>query len=310
LCFETDRIGHGGKDLPFPPGGGSLRTIEGENITVKVCSHACGRGGRNTCKNFCLETGNKKPVGIKIAAVNASNGLVFIVDTVLQPKVPNIVEIAQATPDLSTLVTALQAGDLVGTLSGQGPPGSGGFTVFAPTNEAFAALPAGVLSGLLKNNTALDNVLTYHVVPRAVFLADLQDGEKLQTVEGKLLTVRLGERGDIFINRVKITTPSDVAAANGVVHIVDGVLLPDLAPPAPPPPGPGPQGCKKSGCFFSYTNQARQNGDRCGEVDAALRMPADIWNDPKAVAAYVQATVELFRSVQNGVFCFSSQFHQ
>ena len=265
-----DPIDRPGQDLPLPPGGGELRTVEGENITVKVCSHSCGRGGRNKCRNVCLDTGNKKPVGIKIAAVNASNGVIYIVDTVLQPKVPNIVEIAQATADLSTLVTALQAGDLVGTLSGQGPPGSGGFTVFAPTNEAFAALPAGALSGLLKNKTALDDVLTYHVVPRAVFVADLQDGEKLQTMEGKLLTVRLGERGDVFINRVKVTTP-DVAAANGVVHIVDGVLLPDLAPPAPPPPGPGPLGCKKTGCFFSYTNRERQNGDRCGEVDAALR---------------------------------------
>ena len=213
-----------------------------------------------------------------------------------------IVDLAVATPDLSTLVTALKAGGLVGTLSGQGP-----FTVFAPTNEAFTALPNGVLANLLKpeNKAQLADVLTYHVVSGAVFAKDLKDGERIKTVEGKSLVVRLSG-SDVFINSAKVTTP-DVNASNGVVHIIDSVLLP--AGPAPPPappgpaPGPGPTGCTKAGCFFSFTNKAARlpppfppakNGGRCGEVDAALRMPNDIWNDPKTVAAYVKATQELY----------------
>merc|ERR1719199_1631436 len=93
----------------------------------------------------------------------------------------NIVQLAEATPDLSTLVTAVSAGGLVKTLESPGP-----FTVFAPTNEAFAALPAGVVSNLLKpeNKEKLDDVLTYHVVSGAVHAKDLSDGEVINTVEG------------------------------------------------------------------------------------------------------------------------------
>ena len=138
-----------------------------------------------------------------------------------------IVDLAVATPDLSTLVTALKAGGLVDTLSGPGP-----FTVFAPTNEAFTALPAGVLANLLKNKAQLDNVLTYHVVAGAVRAEALKDGEKIKTLQGEELTVRIAG-GDVFINSAKVTT-ADVTASNGVVHIIDGVLLPS-GPPAPTP---------------------------------------------------------------------------
>ena len=144
-----------------------------------------------------------------------------------------IVDLAIATPDLSTLVTALKAGSLVATLSGKGP-----FTVFAPTNEAFAALPAGVLASLLKreNKKKLDDVLTYHVVAGAVHAKDLKDGEKVKTVEGEELTVRISG-GNVYINKAKVTT-ANVDASNGVVHIIDGVLLPGSGPAPPSPPTP------------------------------------------------------------------------
>ena len=221
------------------------------------------------------------------------------------PSGNTIVDIAVATPDLSVLVTALKAGDLVGTLSGNGP-----FTVFAPTNEAFAALPAGALANLLKpeNKAQLVNVLTYHVVAGAVRAEDLKDGEKVKTVEGEELTVRIDGK-DVFINSAKVVR-ADVNASNGVVHIIDSVLLPSdpAPPPGPPgpgppppgpPPGPAPKGCTKAGCYFSYTWVkplfGRANyGGRCGEVDAAPRMPDDIWTDPKAVTAYVQATIDMW----------------
>merc|ERR1711865_189408 len=110
------------------------------------------------------------------------------------------------------------AADLVGTLSGPGP-----FTVFAPTNEAFAALPAGVLGNLLKpeNKDQLVDLLTYHVASGDVHAKDLQDMEMIPTVEGKNVTARVSG-GNVFINSAKVVT-ADVDASNGVVHIIDGV---------------------------------------------------------------------------------------
>jgi uncharacterized surface protein with fasciclin (FAS1) repeats len=137
----------------------------------------------------------------------------------MKPTAKNIVDIAAATPELSTLVTALKAADLVGTLSGKGP-----FTVFAPTNEAFAALPKGVLANLLKpeNKAQLVDLLTYHVAAGAVHAKDLMDMQMLTTVEGKNVTVRTAG-STILINSAKVIT-ADVGASNGVVHIIDAVL--------------------------------------------------------------------------------------
>lgn len=134
---------------------------------------------------------------------------------------PTIAQLATATPDLSTLVAALQAGSLVDTLNTPGP-----FTVFAPTNEAFDALPAGTVANLLKpqNKPQLVDILTYHVVQGNVQAKDLKDGQMVTTVEGKKLTVRIAG-GAVFINSAKVTT-ADVEASNGVVHIIDAVLLP------------------------------------------------------------------------------------
>jgi uncharacterized surface protein with fasciclin (FAS1) repeats len=133
----------------------------------------------------------------------------------------NIVEIAVGDPDLSTLVAALKAGTLVDTLSGRGP-----FTVFAPTNEAFAALPSGVLQKLLlpANKLQLVDILTYHVIAGDFRAKDLKDGDKFTTLEGKTLEVRV-VGSEILINSARVTT-ANIGASNGVVHIIDGVLLP------------------------------------------------------------------------------------
>jgi uncharacterized surface protein with fasciclin (FAS1) repeats len=130
-----------------------------------------------------------------------------------------IVAVASATPDLSTLVTAVQAAGLVSTLQGTGP-----FTVFAPTNDAFAALPAGVVDKLLLscNKDALTKVLTYHVVSGEVMSADIQPGS-VETVEGQ--KVKLGTSGGVTVNDANVVT-ADVPASNGVVHVIDKVLLP------------------------------------------------------------------------------------
>ena len=134
----------------------------------------------------------------------------------------NIVQLASATADLSTLVAAVKAGGLVDTLSSKGP-----FTVFAPSNEAFAKLPKATLDSLLKpeNKAKLVDILTYHVVAgAAVFAKDLKNDEQIKTVEGKTVTAHVSGTS-VKINDATVTT-ANVAASNGVVHIIDTVLLP------------------------------------------------------------------------------------
>lgn len=133
----------------------------------------------------------------------------------------DIVELAVGTESLSTLVDAVQAGGLVETLQGDGP-----FTVFAPTNEAFAKLPEGVVENLLKpeNKDALVAVLTYHVVPGKVKSTDLSDGMTAKTVEGSKITVDINY-GKVMIDNANVTA-ANIMASNGVVHVIDTVILP------------------------------------------------------------------------------------
>jgi uncharacterized surface protein with fasciclin (FAS1) repeats len=137
-----------------------------------------------------------------------------------------VVDVAASDGNFSTLVTAVDAAGLAGTLSGDGP-----FTVFAPVNDAFAALPAGTVDKLLapENKAQLTSVLTYHVVPSKVLSSDLSDGMTVKTVQGQSLTV--GVQGDAITltdasgNTASVVKP-DVEAGNGVVHVIDHVLLP------------------------------------------------------------------------------------
>ena len=130
-----------------------------------------------------------------------------------------VVDVAVATEGFATLVAAFTAADLAETLSGMGP-----FTVFAPTDAAFAALPAGVLDALLlpENKEVLVKILTYHVVPASVLAADVTDGD-VATVEGQ--TVKLSTADGVTVNGAKVVT-ADVLASNGVIHAIDAVLVP------------------------------------------------------------------------------------
>ena len=139
----------------------------------------------------------------------------------------NIVELAVATPTLSTLVTAVTEAELVETLSGTGP-----FTVFAPTNDAFAALPAGTLDTLLlpENKAKLQAVLTYHVVAGKVMSSDLSDGQIVKTVQGNNLTVMI-EGGKVMLEdatgaKAEVVS-ANIEASNGVVHVINSVVLPE-----------------------------------------------------------------------------------
>ncbi len=131
-----------------------------------------------------------------------------------------IVEVASSSPNFKTLVTAIQAADLSETLSGTGP-----FTVFAPTDKAFAALPQGTLEKLLlpANKEALQKVLTYHVIPSAVESTAIKPGS-VKTVEGGNVSLKVTS-GKVTVNKANVIQ-ADVKASNGVIHVIDKVLLP------------------------------------------------------------------------------------
>ena len=133
----------------------------------------------------------------------------------------DIVELASDTEALSTLVAAVDAAGLVETLQGDGP-----FTVFAPTNEAFDALPDGTLETLLQpeNRDMLIEILTYHVVPGKVMSGDLSDGMTAETVQGSEVSISVSNYG-VRVNDASVSQ-ADVEATNGVVHVIDAVILP------------------------------------------------------------------------------------
>jgi uncharacterized surface protein with fasciclin (FAS1) repeats len=133
----------------------------------------------------------------------------------------DIVDTAVAAGQFKTLAAALSGAGLANTLKGPGP-----FTVFAPTDAAFAKLPAGTVESLLKpeNKDKLTAILTYHVVPGRVTAADVGKLREAKTVNGKALTVSTGGSG-VMINDAKVTA-TDIAASNGVIHVIDSVILP------------------------------------------------------------------------------------
>jgi len=156
----------------------------------------------------------------KVAEAPAAEAGVMVGGANMVPS-KNIVENAAGSADHTTLVAAVKAAGLAETLSGAGP-----FTVFAPTNEAFAKLPAGAVDGLLKpeSKAKLTGVLTYHVVAGAVKAADLKDGQKIKTLQGEELTVGVKD-GKVTINGANVTV-ADVVSSNGVTHVIDAVLMP------------------------------------------------------------------------------------
>ncbi len=170
---------------------------------------------------------------VKVIAtdIEASNGVIHVIDSVLlppadetasstQPK--DIVDTAVADGRFKTLVAAVQAAGLVDTLKGAGP-----FTVFAPTDDAFAALPAGTLDTLLKpeNKQKLIDILTYHVVPGKVMAADVVKLTKAPTVLGKDINIKVQDGKVILNDKVQVIL-TDIETSNGVIHVIDGVLLP------------------------------------------------------------------------------------
>ena len=135
----------------------------------------------------------------------------------LSAQAADIVDTAAGAGNFKTLVTALEAAGLLDTLKGKGP-----FTVFAPTDEAFAKIPKADLDALLANKTKLKSVLTYHVVPGKVMSTDIKPG-KVKSVQGAKLTI--GTKDGVMVDKAKVMT-ANVAADNGVIHAIDTVLMP------------------------------------------------------------------------------------
>jgi len=148
-----------------------------------------------------------------------------VIDSVILPKsapaTPDIVDTAVAAGSFKTLVAAVKAAGLVETLKGKGP-----FTVFAPTDEAFAKLPKGTVEDLLKpeNKDKLVAILTYHVVPGSVKAAAVKDGLKAKTVQGQEVSFKISGK-DVMIDNAKIIK-TDIETSNGVIHVIDTVILP------------------------------------------------------------------------------------
>lgn len=181
-----------------------------------------------------LNNGRDSAARVILTDIESTNGVIHVVDTVLLPddEYMDIVATANADSRFSTLVTALVAAELDDDLEGEGP-----FTVFAPTNNAFAALPVGTLDTLLDpaNRSLLIDILTYHVYGGSVFAADAiaLDGSSVTMLNGKEMTISV-VNGNVVINANGIGEAmvilTDVVAANGVIHVIDAVLDPNDAP--------------------------------------------------------------------------------
>jgi len=166
---------------------------------------------------------------IIITDIETSNGVIHVIDSVLLPPAEeaamdkkDIVDTAVADGRFTTLAAALQAAGLVETLKGEGP-----FTVFAPTDDAFAALPAGTVDSLLlpENKQKLTDILLYHVVPGKVMAADVVNLTSAPTVLGKDIAIKVQD-GKVYLNDTVQVIITDIETANGVIHVIDAVLLP------------------------------------------------------------------------------------
>jgi transforming growth factor-beta-induced protein len=152
---------------------------------------------------------------------------VFMTASVAQAQsaTTDIVDTAIAAGSFTTLAKALRAADLVDTLKGKGP-----FTVFAPTDDAFAKLPQATLEDLLKpaNKAKLRRILSYHVVPGRVMAADVLKLNSAKAVSGDAIAIKAGGDGSVMVEQARVVK-TDITASNGVIHVIDSVMLPDAA---------------------------------------------------------------------------------
>ncbi|MDY7109605.1 MAG: fasciclin domain-containing protein [Planctomycetota bacterium] len=183
----------------------SAGTLNGQQVDIKASKSG-------------VKIDNARVIKTDIAT---RNGVIHVIDSVILPSTDNIVKTASKAGAFNTLLAAATAAGLADTLSNGGP-----FTVFAPTDEAFAKLPAGTIDALLKpeNKDKLQAILTYHVVPGRIYAADALKAGTAKTVQGKSVHIR-AEKGKAFINDAQIVS-TDIDTSNGVIHVIDSVILP------------------------------------------------------------------------------------
>lgn len=181
------------------------KTVNGQRVDIKVVDSTAMIDGAK----------------VVTTDIECDNGVIHVIDSVILPADKNIPEVATAAEKFKTLLAAVKAAGLVDTLVGKGP-----FTVFAPTDEAFAKLPANTVQDLLKpeNKQKLVDILTYHVVPGRVYSEDAVAAKTAKTVQGTSIMVSVGSDG-AKINNAKLVM-TDLDASNGVIHVIDTVLMP------------------------------------------------------------------------------------
>ena len=153
--------------------------------------------------------------------IECSNGVIHVIDTVILPKTDTLLETAASAGSFNTLAAAIEAAGLTDALNGDGP-----FTVFAPTDEAFAKLPAGTVESLLKpeNLDTLKSILLYHVVEGRVYSDDAINAKSAKTLQGSKLSITKSKSG-VQVNDAKVVA-TDIDASNGVIHVLDSVIIP------------------------------------------------------------------------------------
>ena len=154
-----------------------------------------------------------------ITDIEASNGVIHVIDAVILPETRDIVDIAVEDGRFTTLVAAVQAAGLVDALKGEGP-----LTVFAPTDDAFAALPAGTIDALLADIPALTNILLYHVVEGKLMAADVVGLSEAPTLQGSSAAITVDD-GKVFVDAAQVII-TDIETSNGVIHVIDAVIIP------------------------------------------------------------------------------------
>ncbi|QOJ01835.1 MAG: fasciclin domain-containing protein [Phycisphaeraceae bacterium] len=188
---------------------GAAETLSGQRIDLKVQT----KDGKTTVK--------VDNATVTAADVTASNGVIHVIDTVILPSDKTIVQTAAADSNFKTLASLITTAGLADALSGEGP-----FTVFAPTDAAFAKLPKETVESLLKpeNKSKLQDILKFHVVPSRVFSDAALKAGKAKTLQGQEITIKI-ENGKPMVNGAAITA-TDIDASNGVIHVIDTVILP------------------------------------------------------------------------------------
>jgi uncharacterized surface protein with fasciclin (FAS1) repeats len=195
--------------------------IPGKVMAADVTDGLTAETLRGAEISFSIMEGMVKINDANIVAtdIEASNGVIHVIDSVILPPA-DIVDVAAEAGSFNTLIAAVQAAGLEKTLRSKGP-----FTVFAPTDEAFAKLPEGTVEALLADPEALANILLYHVVPGKVMAADVSDGLEAETAQGSSVRFAIHSDGAPAIEGALITA-TDIEAFNGVIHVIDSVILP------------------------------------------------------------------------------------